>query len=533
MLCSVCSVCYSCTGARDDEVSQGVVMEALTVPEVVAVVRPKLSPMVVGGGHTQTTELARKPSVVFPTEVVVTKRVTKGILTGVPTVGVPDSTGTVVLPPDTTEVLGAFLGARLTKKKGHKDSERHFRIWEAFHGSMLGGSTDYFLEHCKDDVERAQVVCMFIKGCVDLELKDKQIGKMVASVRHQFEVAQKPLAFFDNSLVQSMRKALKPSTAQIRAEAIEGAQHVKLPVPCEVIDHMHTVLWEGSDWDWDGTLSRAISTACELSLWTGFRASNMVSPGKDEEDHAVRFSDLVFSLHGDRYQRRVNVSKDLVDIEEDEVISFTAHVYSSKTGRVKGAKVPSTVTRETDLGNKLVKKVFLLAQQMVQSPLFNPDDPMFTVYRLKKDKWFRRLMRRSDLSNSAKDSGEEFDIPREHLASSSFRKAAATNKRLAGGSDGDVAAVGAWALNKHGRSTVAGNHYDLADVTGRQGAVGAPGITVQEMLNMVPLNSTRETKAQSTKKVSTAKGSRKVKKSSKKKALALSPKLYKNKQSKK
>jgi hypothetical protein len=442
--------------------------------------------------------------------------------------------GNVVLPTNTTDELGVFLGNHLTKTKGHKDTLLSLTMWKTFLHLQLGGSTDCWLERCSDDNERAKVLALFMKNLHELGMADKRICKHVTGVKHQFQVSQKNLGFFDETLVKSMRQAIKPTTSQIRALAIERAQNVKLPVPEEVTDHMHAMGWVDATWDWNGTGTRAVSAAGDLSLYKGFRASNVVAPGKDEEDHAVRYSDVVILVQGNGHPRRVTVGVGLVDIDENDVVGFTAHVYSTKTGGVVGNKIPYTVMRDTELGNRLVTKIFQWTQRMVTSPLFTIDDPLFTAYRQKGAKWFRRLTRRSDLTLSVKNGGEEFGIPREHLSSSSYRKAAATDMRLSGGSDKEVADVGLWAVDKSGRSSVAGKYYDLASATGRRGMSGGQGVSVQEVLNMVPISSDCITKKSSTKKAASVvvKKTRKGPKTGRGKkagAIALSPKVFNKK----
>jgi hypothetical protein len=296
---------------------------------------------------------------------------------------------------------------------------------------------------------------------------------------------------------------------------------------------MHEVDWASSDWDWEGTRVRGVSLASDLTLAEGFRASNVVTSGPSEEDHAVRYSDVIILVANGQYPRRVIIGEALKDIDVKEVVGFVGHVYSTKTGKVAGSKVPFTVTRETVNGDRLVTKLFLWAQRMVKSPMFSLDDQLCTMYREdNRNKWHRRCVRRSDLSASAKDHAEDFGIPRRHVASSSLRKTAATGTRLLGGDDSDVAAVGRWATNKTGRSAVASNHYDLASVTGREGRRGGKGLSVGEVLNMVPLGSTASANKVPT-KVARVKAkkitSTKPRSATKRTTVTISPKSYQSK----
>ena len=459
------------------EVSKGVVGNP-----VVSVVRPRLIPRVLGvtgsAGGSVTVERNRK-------------------LSAIPAGG--DATtkvGPVILPVDTDVVLRDFLSSKLTKTKGHNDTTRHFNLWKTFHATKLGGSTDFWLEACMDDEFRAKVVGLFVTELSASGVKEKQIRKILAGVSHQFEVNGKSTSFINNStLIASLKKAIKPTTSQIREEAIESSQHVKLPMPSDVMDRAHDEGWMKSDWGWDGTLARGISVAADIMLCRGFRASNVVAPGLHGEDHAVRFSDVMFSLLDGERVRRVIVSKGLNEINEADVVSLQAHMYSTKTGAVKGDKIPYTVTRDTALGERLVNKAFLWIQQMVQAPNFNIEDPLCTAYREdSKGRWHRRLIRRLDISSTVKENASAFGIPQQHAASSSLRKTRATDTRLQGGDDQAVADAGGWAKGMSGRSAVAARHYDLASLTGRGGATGTTGVSVHEVLNMIPLRSGKSTK---------------------------------------
>lgn len=448
----------------------------------------------------------------------------------------------VVLPANADKVLHDYLSDNLTKQKGHDATARHLKIWQSFHDTFLGGSTDYWLEGCANDADRAKVWALFIQNLRAIqELKDKQITKILSGVAHQFTIHAKPTSFLDENLVKSMRKAIKPTTSEIRQNAIKNAVNVKLPMPTEVTDRMHEEGWANTEWNWCGTLMKAVSLGNDLSLTEAFRASNVVTPGKGEEDHAVRYSDIVFAVVDGTVTRRVTVCPALVDIAETSVVSVVSHVYSTKTGAVLGPKIPYTITREADVGNRLVTKMFLWAQRMVQSPLFNIDDHLCTVYRQDTNqKWHRRCTRRSDLTAHIKDHAEALGIPRQHASHSSLRKTAATDTRLRGGDDHAVAQTGRWAQDKHGRSAVASVHYDVSAVTGRAGTRGGQGLSVQEVLNMVPLhttgvpektltnNTTREhVKSQSKRKATKSQSKRKV--TTKKTAPAVSPKHYNKK----
>ena len=447
-----------------------------------------------------------------------------------------NKTGGVILPDNVDEVLSEFLADKLTKKKGHNDTVRHFGLWKTFHNAKLGGSDDYLLERCVDDTMRAKTWSLFIRELHALNIKEGQIHKILSGVRHQFQINTKSITFIDEStLITSMRKAIKPTTSQIREDAITNSQHVKLPMPTEVTDRAHDEGWMKSDWEWDGTLSRGISLATDLILRKGFRASNVTAPGPNEEDHAVRYSDVVFMVREGGMDRRVIASPGLTSIDEAAVVCFQAHVYSTKTGAVKGSKIPYTVTRDSDLGDRLVTKAFLWVKNMVQSTIFNIEDPLCTVYREdKKGKWHRRLTRRSDISGIVKNSAVAFGIPKHHAASSSLRKTRATNTRLQGGDDQAVAAAGGWAKDKNGQSAVAGRHYDLSSVTGREGATGTTGLTVNEVLNMVPLRSEKSTRVSAVASAGSSVIKPKVackatKKKGTKVAMAVSPKDYKKK----
>lgn len=518
-------VCAGGTGAAS--VTQVLVKEVVggRVPQVD---RPRLPPRVLGdsgaGGGELDIDRVKKLSVASTVK------------------GTANRTGCVVLPDNVDAVLSDFLGDKLTKKKSHKDTTGHINIWKTFHEAKLGGSRDYWLENCANDEFRAKVWSLFMTELYELNIREKRIQKILSGVKHQFEVNLKSTSFLSGSeLVMSMKKAIKPMTSQIREEAIANSQHVKLPMPAEVMDRAHEEGWTKSAWNWEGTLRRGVSVGTDLTLCQGFRASNVAAPGKHEEDHAVRYSDVVFLVKEGSRERRVVAGPSLTVINEVDIVSLQGHVYSTKTGAVLGGKIPYTVTRDTVLGDRVVSKVFSWMQRMVQAPNFNIEDPLCTVYRMDKNgTWHRRLIRRADITNVVKENAVAFGIPEEHAASSSLRKAQATDMRLTGGDDQAVADVGRWATDKNGRSHVAGRHYDLSAATGRGGATAAVGVTVNEVLNMVPLrsrNPTRDSvsaaagsvvqpKGKVAKSVVKAKGKSKRKKT----AIELSPpKTYKKK----
>ena len=446
-------------------------------PKVDVIIRPKLPPRVLGVARDVVKTKTSGESIVK----------TGGVSAVV--VDVANKAGRVILPADTDHQLSAFLGANMTKKKGHDAAVNYFEtLWKTFHRADLSGSEDFWLERCDDDGERAKVWALFAKSLYNAGVRSKQIGKILSSVKHQFESNLKSTVFLEQALVTHMKKAVKPTTKEIREEGIKNAAVVKLPLPAEVTDRIHDQDWEGADWDWNGTLKRAISMATDLILVEGFRASNVVTPGPREEDHGVRYSDLVFVVRDGGRQRRVVVGPGLAEIDETSVVSVQSHVYSTKTGAVAGAKIPYTVTRDTELGNRLVSKMFQWTKKMVLSPLFDLNDHLCTVYREKGGQWHRRCTRRGDISTVLKTNAAAFDIPAQHISTSSLRKAVATNARLEGGDDDAVAGVGRWAKNKSGRSSVAETHYDLSRVTGRKRTSGGGGLTEQEVQNMVPLH---------------------------------------------
>jgi len=112
-------VYFHYVGASDDEVDGGQDHNAVTV------VRPKLVPLVLNVGMVSRAEVTRKPSVVFTSSLGVTNRSSN--LTNDSernTMNQAVVVGHVVLPSNTTETIGGFLGTRLTKTKGHHDTAR-------------------------------------------------------------------------------------------------------------------------------------------------------------------------------------------------------------------------------------------------------------------------------------------------------------------------------------------------------------------------------------------------------------------------
>ena len=136
--------------------------------------RPRLPPRVLGdsgaGGGELDTDRVKKLSVAPAVK------------------DTANRTGGVVLPDNIDAVLSGFLGDKLTKKKGHKDTDGHLNVWKTFHETKLGGSRDYWLEKCADDEFRSKVWSLFMTELYELNVREKQIKKILSGVVHQFEV---------------------------------------------------------------------------------------------------------------------------------------------------------------------------------------------------------------------------------------------------------------------------------------------------------------------------------------------------------
>ena len=204
----------------------------VVVPSVVKVVRPRLAPRVLGGDKFVTVvdkigDRTRKLGVVATA-----------------VAALPQS-GDVILPDNADGVIGLFLGGKLTKRKGHEATKGHFEIWRTFHATSLGESNDYWLKRCENDSVRAKVWALFMKSLYDVGLKERQVGKIMSGVKHHFDINTKSTSFLAETVVTSMKKAIKPTTSEIRAQAIESAENVKLPLSDAGIDLMHARDWVG------------------------------------------------------------------------------------------------------------------------------------------------------------------------------------------------------------------------------------------------------------------------------------------------
>ena len=423
------------------------------------------------------------------------------------------------------ETLKTFV--RTHRVKGRTSIRHHhaFGMWSQWL-LHVHGSDDKYLRGVADPATKADLVALFYVHAYEHGgMRGVAHANMCAGVRRCFEAELEDTGFLDLVAPRTIRASTQRTTAEARAYAKAGTQRAKLPLPGEAEDALRALYHEGRSGDsWAGRHALTTYVAYRWGESHGLRASNIVAPGRGEEDHCLRAEDVVFKVKASDGFPAVLVPAHALppDTPADGVVGVTSHVWTHKRGAMDPAKRAKPTNRSTSAErSELVDLV--LQHSLRMGPHLQASDPFFTTYRQNPGgaRVFRRVLRRKDLSDAVKAAATKVGLPPRLFSSSSLRKTHACKAGLLGPAAlAEAAHRAGWATDAAGQSRTVARHYN---VTG--GAAGdaipplvpAPGgyrshdrprIPIEYVVGLVPPTAQPEAREEATAQTLRAKRSR-------------------------
>jgi hypothetical protein len=354
-----------------------------------------------------------------------------------------------------------------------------WKHWSEFHHDI--GSNDLYLESILgDDVNRAYVWTLFMTYLYSKGRRAEQIMGILSSVRYLLLTRFSSISFLNNEIVVNSRKACRRSPEEQR-EYIEACRlREKLPLNIEMILDMRRHLWETTDWNFDGIMSRCVWVASALSFDRGTRSSNVTLPdGTHALDHNLRCRQVIFIFKVGSTITRVEAGPRMNDAERSDnslIINVNITIITSKSsGSCRSNKVAEIVLTR-DHSTAVSQLIDDLADFSRHSGS-QGDQPFFSFYRTSPvtDKRLHKVLTRKDLVTEVQNCAERFNLPRAKFATKSFRKGNATQSGLSNIPKEERNRIGGWAP----RSRVPDQHYDSsAQYRGALDLAEVPGSTV-------------------------------------------------------
>jgi hypothetical protein len=357
------------------------------------------------------------------------------------------------------KALAVFLRKGIAKST-LADYSRLFRTYLQYFGvrRSSGLSGDPYMRDVKSVRVRTMIwvkYIWFLRGV--LGVKPRSIGKFLAAAKWELGLRHIALNFADDSLV-IVRNAKRAAERLSRSEAREILErsdaNLKLPVVNEMLEWLYVNFWTATDWDWEGTLKKAICVAVLVMRMWGLRRSNLVLPGPKSEDHALRAEDIVIvytDAHG-REKATRGGSRTMFEVDPVQVTEMHIEVLSRKWG-------PDPARQMVSMSNERGRLLIAVVLEWLQRSGVQAMDLLCTCRRVSdaNGRLYVRAITGKDVNEAIKDAAVANGLPPEHFASSSMRKGMATNERLRGRSLKKIARTGLWRSIR----TIQG-HYDFA-----------------------------------------------------------------------
>jgi hypothetical protein len=321
--------------------------------------------------------------------------------------------------------------------------------------------SDVYLEHVKDDRERAKRVVLYMAYLFEAKgQRDEQISKAITCLAYYFTVEGVSTAFLSSSLISRGRKAGVRSTEEARALEEKRTDSVKLPVFLDLVWQVRKTCWEGKDWSAKGMDSKALWLAIGLAFDSGPRISNVtLKDGKTAEDHCIRAGHAAFTIVDpvSGVLSRVKGGPLLAtflsrqDVNYSMVKSVDLVFMSSKTSRkVKSViKEPKTIARGTWMESTVLDDILA----WVHYSCVKEDDELLTRYCSVTGN--RKVVIRKDVTLALKQAADAFGLPIKHFSTKSLRSGFGTHAKANGMSSSDVNMRGGWAEG----SIIPDKHY--------------------------------------------------------------------------
>ena len=176
-------------------------------------------------------------------------------------------------------------------------------FWE-WHAAMTGSAEDLLLESIGSEGGRVQLWARFIFYLYSVKgLRGPDRAQQVLSgVRRQLADAG-VCTDFTSSKSQLLQSAKTAARRLSREEAVDSMQRraakLKLAAPDELVDRLYASLWEKTQWDWDGTASKATWVAIAVQEMLGTRVgSSTRQDGPRKADHSIRAEDVTLVMRG-------------------------------------------------------------------------------------------------------------------------------------------------------------------------------------------------------------------------------------------
>ena len=357
---------------------------------------------------------------------------------------------------------------RGVKKTTHKDYERYIPRWDAYLVEKDFGGCSLL-----EDLSLTTRIVLLINFMDSENELGHDYGKAMSAVRCHVRDHLQDTSYFDNELISTARRALKPSSRVLNERK---TARVRLPTPYDFILWLRAVYWERGDIN-----HKMCYLGVAVSYNYGLRSSEYTHDDKLKGEHAVMAKDVFFaSINGDRLMPW-EVTKGL---SSNTVNSGTLSIVSSKN-ITDGVARTLFLSRVSPVESQLLDDIL----QWCWESAVTEKDIFFSRYKADG----RGTVRRKQLiprmvSAALKEAAVTFGLPATMFSTHCNRVACASDLAAYGLSDSELKKFIGW---KSDSSLLYQRGSEKDPSALRAGATGGT-LTISDVSNLVPVGRSAE-----------------------------------------
>jgi len=369
---------------------------------------------------------------------------------------------------------------------------------------MTGTAEDPLLESVESEGSRVQLWARFIFYLYSVKgLRGPDRAQQVLSGVRRRLAESGVCTDFASSKSQLLQSAKTAARRMSREEAVDSvrrrAAKLKLAAPDELVDRLYTSLWAETQWDWDGTASKATWVAIAVQEVLGTRVgSSTRQDGPRKADHSIRAEEVTLVMRGSEASEK-GVEGAAGGRPEQGVrgcdLRGAPGVAVAVQLSVKTSKREShTPFKRVDGIDRRSERMIASIEEWCRMSGVQRGDSLCTYYRSTGSRlvvsdpasapqpYTRRSTTQRDVGAAIKAACVALGLPPQHFSSNSLKKSNLTKAGLSGGG------AEARALSGVRSPRVVEAHYDQSRSV-RRAVADSPHsrLSMADVLAMVPL----------------------------------------------
>jgi len=377
--------------------------------------------------------------------------------------------------------VGTYV-KRSCKERSWAITDRKWGLWEEYMETRtMSGVLGLDLQGAASDAVRLARIVHFASWLnSEKGMRGKALTSALGAVRTQFEGMGVQTGWWDDSRMDRVRVAARPTTEEAKEDRAKSKGTMKLPISEEMVIACRMEMWQEGKYDKGALDGIARWLAVALGFDSGPRVGQLAKKEKNGEDHAVRAGHFTFVFQGgssmvaglDLRNKLKGLKGDYSSIALVDMEYVTDKVSSSRY--VVDIK---TIARRSRIESQVVDD---LCHWVVYSGVLEEDE-FLARYDPKTGR--RKVITRSEITKTVKMLARMYGLPEALFSSKSLRKGFATQSAATAVNSDELKQRGGWSKT----SRVPEKHYisRVGSAGGLAQAGNGQGLSVAEMKRLV------------------------------------------------